>query len=509
DNRMPKATNLLVSALIDGELVDQRSYDTLETGSISDSFSVAFDRLGDQNFCIRIDPVDGEWTNENNEVTERVNVREEQLRVLIIESRPRWEFRFLRNALLRDPGVQVSCLLFHPTLGVTGEGGDDYLSEFPAKNSELDSYDVVFLGDVGVGDNGLSLQQCQRLVSLVQQQSSGLVLMPGPRGGQASFRDTPLEGLLPVVMDYERPRGWGSTQTATMTLTESGRASLLMQLVSDATENWRTWERLPGFYWHAGLVRAKTGSEVLAVHDQARNQYGRYPLVVTRPSGNGKVLFMGTDAVWRWRLGVEDRYHYRFWGQVIRWMAYQRNLASDQRMRMTYSPESPEAGDTILLHVSVMNRNGSPSQRPFVDVAIEDPADSIETLRLQKLDDSWGTFQGEFAAAPEPGTYQVRITHPEIPESSLAMSLSVRGRAGDVAGRPAKPQVMRDLAAIGHGICVEDPANLGTLVTALNQQISSERRVIRFPWWHHPTILLGMIAGLSGLWCARRWAGGI
>ncbi|MEM6474406.1 MAG: hypothetical protein AAF802_33035, partial [Planctomycetota bacterium] len=46
DNRMPKATNLLVSALIDGELVDQRSYDTLETGSISDSFSVAFDRLG-------------------------------------------------------------------------------------------------------------------------------------------------------------------------------------------------------------------------------------------------------------------------------------------------------------------------------------------------------------------------------------------------------------------------------------------------------------------------------
>ena len=44
-------------------------------------------------------------------------------------------------------------------------------------------------------------------------------------------------------------------------------------------------------------------------------------MIVTRSAGNGKVLYMGTDSAWRWRKGVEDTYHYRFWGQVVRWMS--------------------------------------------------------------------------------------------------------------------------------------------------------------------------------------------
>ena len=50
---------------------------------------------------------------------------------------------------------------------------------------------------------------------------------------------------------------------------------------------------------------------------------------------------MGTDAAWRWREGVEDKYHYRFWGQVARWMAYQRGIASGEKMRLFYSPDNP------------------------------------------------------------------------------------------------------------------------------------------------------------------------
>ena len=36
--------------------------------------------------------------------------------MLVVESYPRWEYRYLRNALSRDPGVELSCLLFHPGL---------------------------------------------------------------------------------------------------------------------------------------------------------------------------------------------------------------------------------------------------------------------------------------------------------------------------------------------------------------------------------------------------------
>ncbi len=53
---------------------------------------------------------------DNNRRTAPISIREEKLKVLVVESYPRWEYRYLRNALSRDPGVEVSCLLFHPGL---------------------------------------------------------------------------------------------------------------------------------------------------------------------------------------------------------------------------------------------------------------------------------------------------------------------------------------------------------------------------------------------------------
>ena len=53
---------------------------------------------------------------DNNALTVPISIREEKLHVLVVESSPRWEYRYLRNALSRDPGVNLSCLLYHPGL---------------------------------------------------------------------------------------------------------------------------------------------------------------------------------------------------------------------------------------------------------------------------------------------------------------------------------------------------------------------------------------------------------
>ena len=47
-----------------------------------------------------------ETLTENNRMTAPISIREEKLRVLVVESYPRWEYRYLRNALSRDPGVE-------------------------------------------------------------------------------------------------------------------------------------------------------------------------------------------------------------------------------------------------------------------------------------------------------------------------------------------------------------------------------------------------------------------
>src|SRR5262245_13254303 len=103
---------------------------------------------------------------DNNKLTVPISIREEKLRVLIVESLPRWEYRYLRNALSRDPGVQLSCMLFHPGLDKAGGGNKDYIKEFPSTLEALSKFDVVFLGAVGVETTQLTPDACRMLRGL-------------------------------------------------------------------------------------------------------------------------------------------------------------------------------------------------------------------------------------------------------------------------------------------------------------------------------------------------------
>src|SRR5690606_38789788 len=125
-----------------------------------------------------------------------------------------------------DPGVEVSCLLFHPGLEKRGGGNRDYIKDFPEGKDQLAQYDVVFLGDVGVEENQLTEEQCALLKGLVEQQASGLVFMPGWQGRQFSLLQTELADLYPVQMDETQPGGWGSRTPNHFELTELGRRSL-------------------------------------------------------------------------------------------------------------------------------------------------------------------------------------------------------------------------------------------------------------------------------------------
>ncbi|MCH2331674.1 MAG: hypothetical protein MK312_09075, partial [Roseibacillus sp.] len=299
---------------------------------------------GSSTLELSIPFADGELVEKNNSRRFNIAGRPESIRALVIDTLPRWEYRFIRNALSRDPGVEVDCLLLHPQLA---EGdGPDYITAFPEKLEELQQYDVVFIGDVGVGEGMLTEEQAELLKGLVENQASGIVFIPGWQGNQFSLLENELGGLMPVVLDEALKSGQEETTDSPLSLTTEGRGSLLTMLGDTEEENPNIWRSLPGFYWHAPVIRAKSGTEVLAVHANRRHpKYGhRIPLIVTSRAGNGKVLFMGIDSAWRWRRGVEELYHYRFWGQVARWMSYPRNMAAGERVRLYFTPARPLPG---------------------------------------------------------------------------------------------------------------------------------------------------------------------
>jgi len=460
--------------------------------------------VGDYTLTLDVPRHSDELLADNNKLTTPIAIREEKLRVLVVESVPRWEYRYLRNALSRDPGVEVSCLLFHPGLTKSGGGNKDYIKQFPAGLEELSKYDVVFIGDVGLEDGQLTTENCRLLKGLVEHQASGLVFMPGWQGRQMSLIETDLEDLCPVVMDPAQPGGWGSRTASHFELTELGRRSLLTKLADTQEDNIEVWEDLPGFQWYAPVIRAKAGCEVLCVHKDVSNEFGRLPLLATRTFGAGKVLFMGTDGAWRWRKGVEDKYHYRFWGQVVRWMAYQRNMAKGESMRMYYSPEQPQVRQTIALSANVMERSGEPLPKGDVTARIVTPSGKVETVRFTSTGDEWGEFSSRFTAE-EPGRHDVTLTCKQT-GAKLDASFFVQGVAVERIGRAARPEVLEEIARVTRGqvIGIDRLEQVLKSLAALPEPPPSVRRV---QLWCHPAIASVLVVLLGVFWVGRKVIG--
>ena len=443
-----------------------------------------------------------EELKDNNSASFHIAVRVVKLSVLVVDSQPRWEYRFLRNALARDPGVELNCMLFHPNIGAGG--GRDYLSTFPGSREMLSRYDVVFLGDVGVGRGQLSAKDAGLIKGLVEQQGSGLVFMPGRRGNHLSLMDSPLKELMPVVLDDTKPTGVGLQNESVLTLSSRGRGHLLTRFDADEMVNDQIWKMLPGFYWSTGVTKSRPGSEVLAVHSELRNQFGRIPLLTIRSAGRGKVLFMGTDSAWRWRRGVEDKFHYRFWSQVARWMAHKRHLAEKEGVRLSYTPETPKVGDRVFLQTTVLDEAGFPLENGEVNGTIVSPAGRSEQLDLTEVEGGWGVYSAEFSPQ-EGGSFEIAIDAPEHDrklETKLTVSLPKREKLG----RPVNRPVLAEIASItgGESAGTDHLDELIQKISVLPEPKPAEIRTRLWsnPWWGGAILLL-----LAVYWTGRKLVG--
>ena len=460
---------------------------------------------GSTTLDLSIPFAEGERVDKNNSRRFTIAGRPESIRVLVIETLPRWEYRYIRNALSRDPGVDVDCLLFHPQLGA-GDG-PDYIQSFPEKLEDLQKYDVVFLGDVGVGPDQLTSKQAALLKGLVENQASGIVFIPGPMGNQFSLLDTELGALIPVALDENKTSGHTGSTASPLELTSEGRGSLLTMLGDTEEDNPIIWRSLPGFYWHAPVERAKSGTEVLAVHANRRHpKYGqRIPLLVTSRAGNGKVLFMGIDSAWRWRRGVEDLYHYRFWGQVARWMSYQRNMAAGQRIRLYFTPERPSPGDVVTLNANAFEESGAPLEDGAVLVDLTAPDGVVKRFELAPSDAAWGSFAGRFRITM-PGPWKLRATTSGSARGAVQATLLAQGVKLEKTGHPARPDVLAELAGISRGQILS-PGRLGVLTEQILTLPKARPQVVPIRLWSQWIVAASLVALLSVFWIGRKLNG--
>ena len=461
--------------------------------------------VGEVSLKVQLPVEKDEAIPENNSADFRINVRVEKLKVLLVDSVPRWEYRYLRNALERDPGVEMHCILFHPGMGMGS--GRNYLASFPGSKELLSRYDVIFLGDVGIGQGELTAGDAELIKGLVEQQSSGLVFLPGSRGRQLTFLDPTgagLADLLPVVFDKTKPEGVALQNESNLLLSSTGKRHWLTRFDSDEDRNEELWKQLPGFYWSAAIEKSRPGSEVLAVHSELRNSFGRIPLLVTRAAGSGKVLFMGTDSAWRWRRGVEDKFHYRFWSQIVRWMAHQRHLSESEGIRLIYSPETPQVGDTIFLQATVADAYAATAGDERVAGKLISPNGRAEQFGFSAVPGGWGVFKSSFAPS-EGGKYKVQVTS-ERDGRKLETEIAVTQPVREKQGQPVNMQILREISGITRGASASYEAlnEIVKQISALPEPQPTEKRIRIWsnPWWGGFILLLLVV-----YWVGRKLSG--
>lgn len=215
---------------------------------------------------------------------------------------------------------------------------------------------------------------------------------------------------------------------------------------------------------------------------------------------------MGTDGAWRWRRGVEDLYHYRFWGQVVRWMAYQRNMAKGESMRFYYSPEQPQIRQTLALNANVMEQSGEPLSRGTVTARIVAPSGQTDIVQFTSTGTEWGSFAGVYEPT-ESGPHQVTLRCKEN-NGEIQTTVFVQGASLEQPGKPSRPEVLEELSRVTRGKVLAKP-EVEVIVRSISQLPEPSSTIRRLQLWSHPLLAATLIVLLGLFWVGRKMIGTI
>ena len=285
-----------------------------------------------------VEPLADEITTRNNESPPHVlEVVDSSIQILMVAENPTWEYRYLKNYLIRDTSMKVSLLLQSADPEFFQEGTKP-IGEFPKTREELFAYDVIVL--LGANAARLSDADLLNLQAFVENVGGGLLVAAHEDYPPSIYTNTPVEKLMPVVpgppLYYdplrERPV---LTQSFVPALTAGGRKHPITALAATDEENESMWEDLPGVFYYFPVQQLKPGAVALLEHPTEGNEHGRYPLAAVEHYGRGRTMYVGVDSTWRWRYMRGDTRFGRFWGQAVRFLSSSRLLGANKRLSLS------------------------------------------------------------------------------------------------------------------------------------------------------------------------------
>ncbi len=151
-----------------------------------------------------------------------------------------------------------------------------------------------------------------------------------------------------------------------------------------------------------------------------------------------------------------------------------------------------------------MDRGGEPLHQGDVTARITAPSGKAELVHLTTAGDEWGEFTGRFNAE-EAGSHKVLVFCKET-DSKLETTFYVQGVAAERPGKPARPEVLEELARVTGGKVIEI-GKLEQVVQSLADLPDPPPSVRRIPLWSHPALGAAIIGLLGVFWVGRKVIG--
>jgi len=479
--------------------------------------------VGEKVLVLDVPAAPGEKDLSNNRVERRVTVPEaKRARVLFVEGRPRYDFRFAKVLLEResDRVAGNKSIEFKTVLVGASPGWSETdrsavaLEAFPTRD-ELFGYDVVILGDFDPKQLPQSARALQDLSDFVKVKGGGLLVAAGEHHTPAAFADTPVADVLPVVVLENTPRPTPEDRPLTdgyrPHLTPEGKRHPLFRFGKKDAEADAIWARLPPLYWAAKGYARKPAAEVLAVHpDRAAegNTGGKHPLALQQFAGAGRVVFLGFDETWRWRFRADEPQFNQFWLQAVRALARARRGKAELKL----IPDGPvRRGDRITVQVGFPDDAPAPPDGTVVKVRVTrsplpgtagEAESQVLVLARDKADRR--RFEGVLTRTPE-GRYQFVLSEPDAGAAAPSASLEVRPPATETERVDLNAADLTAAAAKSHG-------RYYTLATAEGffadlrepDRVPLNEPRPPLPLWNHAGVYALLLAALLSEWLLRK-----
>jgi hypothetical protein len=466
-------------------------------GSKEVVFTLSHSMEGSSTYRVYLPPRPGETQTNNNESAVSVQVVDVRNRLMYIEGPPRWESKYLSRVLKESAQTSPAIFLRGPqgkfmTFGVSGE-------ESPAlTDAQLALFKIVILGNLS-GDE-LGEERAQALVRFVEAGGS-LVLLGGSKAwSPEGFPKTALSRILPV----KQIAGQSQEGEYPVRLTDAGRAHAAFS--GEAA----FWGRVPPVLsMFPGAVPTPAARVLVEAGPPDKGQ----PVILTQDFGQGKVVAILTDSLWKWQLSPEaskTKPYPRFWNQLLSWLSPKESKVGGREWEVLIDREQCFLGEDVEITAKWIGAQRPPTgavvnaeitmpdkrKLPFAMIGQGDQASGANGPPLFGF-----TFKGENAgmftvvAAAETGGKR---------SESAPVSFTVKPFTPESLPRPADSAVLKAISMNSGGVFFSSAEELDRALAVLQpRKLEQEISLFRSLWQHW--VVIGCLLLVLGVeWLARK-----